>query len=987
MLLRALAVVGVVVLVALLFTWLNRRTLARDALTGWLESQGVPARAEVLALGPDTFTARLSIGDPRRPDFAADAVDVRYRIGPAGVELVSVTLRNPVLRAQLKADGLHVGALDPLIQDFLKRPPKPDAAQPRIVVERGVLRLATDYGPLTLFADARVENGQLQTLAGAVAPARLRTGDTEIALGTGALRAGRQGGALQASLVAPLAEVRAGETRLEDGRVQLSATLPYPDATRRRADGAVTARLDLTAGRLAFRDSRLETAVLTATFAGRSSGWLQDLALTGRAGVQLTAANAVAADGAGRRLRATVAADDLRWTRQGGDRIAATLRGDAQATGVSLADLRLEALSATLAGPVRADARGLDGELVAALSGRGGWTGLGPADAQDSAEVTALKRAARSFEIRAPAVTARLSPKGATVGLPQPVRLTAQQGAAVTLAARGAAPVFGPDGGAFRLTVAGGGLPRAEAEVSRLALTDRGVAATGRLRAEGSIGPMRGGRIEASGRVTAAAGGVSVFADRCVTVSAVRLAFDANEITDLAGRLCPRGGPVFALRNGAWQVVGRAEGVRAAVPFAQARLSGGAGVISARGAGDRMQAALRVTAARVTDTAAETRFQPLAVDGDVSLREFIWRADLAVRRPSDGAPLGLARITHDGRLGFGAAVIDTATLAFEPNGLQPAQLSPLAGALGPPVTGQAQFSGRFDWSPAGATSAGTLTVPSLDFTSPAGPVKGLKGTIVFESLAPLKAAAGQELTIDEVQGPVLLTGLRARFELADQLLKVEGGEAAVGGGRVRVETLEVPLVPGAPTRGVLFVEGVQLHDLVEASPFGDKVELDAKVSGRVPFEVAGNRVRISGGELKADQPGRLSIDRAALTGVQAGPDGAAPAPSPNDTFTDFAYQAMENLAFDTLSLSLASRDDGRLGMLFHIVGRHDPPQKQQIRLSVMDLIRQRFLGRKLPLPSGTGVNLTLDSTINLDDLLGDWAEYQRVRSGSAAVQP
>jgi hypothetical protein len=316
-----------------------------------------------------------------------------------------------------------------------------------------------------------------------------------------------------------------------------------------------------------------------------------------------------------------------------------------------------------------------------------------------------------------------------------------------------------------------------------------------------------------------------------------------------------------------------------------------------------------------------------------------------------------------------------------------AWLSPLAAALAPPVTGQAQFSGRFDWSPAGATSSGKLTIPSLDFGSPAGPVRGLKGQIVFESLAPLKAAAGQELTVAEVQGPILLTGLRARFELVDNLLKVEGGEAAVGGGRVRVETLEVPLVPGAPTRGVLYVEGVQLHDLVEASPFGDKVELDAKVSGRVPFEVTGNKVRIAGGELKADQPGRLSIDRTALIGVGVDPNAPAPAPSPNDTFTDFAYQAMEHLAFDTLTLNLASKDDGRLGMLFHIVGAFDPPKKQQIRLSIVDIIQQKFLGKQLPLPSGTGVNLTLDTTLNLDDLMGDWAEYQRVRSGSAPVQP
>jgi hypothetical protein len=204
-----------------------------------------------------------------------------------------------------------------------------------------------------------------------------------------------------------------------------------------------------------------------------------------------------------------------------------------------------------------------------------------------------------------------------------------------------------------------------------------------------------------------------------------------------------------------------------------------------------------------------------------------------------------------------------------------------------------------------------------------------------------------------------------------------------------VETLEIPLVPGAPTRGVLLLEGVQLHDLVEASPFGDKVDLDAKVSGKVPFEMTGNRVRISGGELKADVPGRISIDRSALTGVSADTAIAAPAPvvvDPNATFTDFAYQAMENLAFDKMEASIASRDDGRLGVLFHIVGRHDPPERQRIRLTIMDLIQKRFLGRKLPLPSGTGVNLTLDTTLNLDDLLADYAEYQRARS-SGPVQP
>jgi hypothetical protein len=206
-----------------------------------------------------------------------------------------------------------------------------------------------------------------------------------------------------------------------------------------------------------------------------------------------------------------------------------------------------------------------------------------------------------------------------------------------------------------------------------------------------------------------------------------------------------------------------------------------------------------------------------------------------------------------------------------------------------------------------------------------------------------------------------------------------------GGGQVRIESLDVPFEPKAPVRGTLLFEGVQLHDLVEASPFGDHVELDAKVSGRIPFERVDGKVRITGGTLRAIQPGRLSIQRAALTAVQSLDQAPAAA---TDTFTDFAYQAMENLAFDRLEAAIDTHPDGRLGVLFHITGRHDPPQKQEIRLTWLDLIRRNFLNRKLPLPSGTGVDLTLDTTLNLDELLADYAEYDRLRSsGSAPVQP
>ena len=983
----ALVGVGLVLLAAL--SWLNRRSLAREALTGWLSSKGVASDAQVEAIGPTTFTARLRIGDPRTPDFLAERVEVRYRPRLRGIEITSVTLKKPVLRASLRGGKLGVGVLDPLIREFLSRPPPPGAKPPRFQVDGGVLILATDAGPLRVSGDLLVEDSQLRSLAATSAPTRLRGEGFDIAMGPGRLRASTRAGRVDLGVDAPIGQTTLGVVSARDGRFSLSAQLPYPDVQARRGEGTVVAKAQLSSRRLDVAGQSLEDADLSVAFTGQARGWVSDLAVTGQAVADLQAKAGRFGGADVRILRAAATAPDVGWTRKGGDRISATLRVNAGLENLTTGDLKVSALTVAATGPVSAGSKGVAADLTGSAVGRGAWSGLGAPVAADSRDMAAVKRAARGFRFAAPAVSLTLR-DSLSLGLPQPVSLVPDRGGVVQLAARPGAPLFGPQGGAFKLKVAGGGLPRVDADVAQLSFADGGVTATGRLQAQTSIGLVEGGDVNASGRFRLANGGLTFTADRCVALKAARLEFGANDIEALSGRLCPTGGPLFSLRNGDWKLVGRMAAVGATAPFLQARVDDGAARLTAASTRGRLSARGTVTSARLRDTAPEARFNPLMLSGDVTFANFLWKADLAARLPG-GPAIGRATLAHDTGLGVGLVVLDTDTLSFADGGLQPVQLSPLAAAIGSPAVGSARFKGRFDWAREGASSSGTLTLPGLDFQSAAGPVEGLKGEIAFTSLAPLVAAPGQELQIARIASALSFTDLRARFGLADNLLKISGGEATVGGGRVRVESLEYPLVPGAPTRGVLIFEGVQLHDLVEASPFGDKVDLDAKVSGRMAFEVIDARVRITAGDLKADQPGRISIDRVALSGVQAdgavqGPAVAAAAVNANDTFTDFAYQAMENLAFEKLDATVASRPDGRLGVLFHIVGRHDPPQKQRIRLSLMDLIQKRFIGKKLPLPSGTGVNLTLDTTLNLDDLLSDYAEYRRLH-GSGPVQP
>lgn len=947
-LLRLLAILGLAAALAVAGLWLARKAVVREVLTGWLRSRGVAAQAEVEAFDPSRFRARLRLGDPARPDFAAEDADIRYRLTMHGPQVTSIELTRPTLKASFHEGKLSLGRLDPIVREVLSRPAGP---MPQVTIKGGRLDLATDYGPVSLTSDAAVEAGRLKSLSAVSAPMRLKGRGLALDLGQGVLNVVVTGGRLEARLDAPAASAEFGGARAQDARVALAVQAPYPDLARRTADGAITLEARLAAASLTLDGRRLEDADLSATFTGRQSGWLDDPRRTGRADGDLT--------------------------------LSAKVKAATQPA------LRMDRVSLAAQGPAAWTPAGLTGDLTGGISGHGDWRGLDGMADDGSPELAAVKRAARGFSISAPKVRLALGPEGPTIRLPAPVRIAPDRGGLIQASAHGDRPVFAPGGGAFTLALSGGGLPDATADVERLAQARDGrVTVAGRLRGGLSIGPARDARLDASGVLRAAAGGLAFTADRCVTASMGRLELGANDIDEVSGRLCPAGGVMIELKGGAWRVAGRAEDVAAAVPFAQVRLDGGAGAIEASSQGARLAAAIAVDQARVRDMSARPRFNPLIATGQASLTGDVWRADLDARLPS-GPHVAHLHLVHDSLTGGGVA-IDTGDLVFAANGLQPGAISPLTSAVGSPATGRVRFDGRFDWATQGATSSGSLSIDGLDFQSPAGRVEGLSGELVFASLAPLDAEPGQALHIDRLGAIVPVTDVTARFALAASGLRIAGGEAGVGGGKVRVESLDVPFDPAQPMKGVLFFDRVQLHDIVEASPFGDRVDLDARVSGTVPFEATGEKVRITGGQLKAVEPGRLRIDRAALTGVKAAGALAAPGVtepvSPNDTFTDFAYQAMENLAFDTLEASIASRPDGRLGVLFHIVGRHDPPTHQEIRLSAMDLVRRSFLGRKLPLPSGTGVNLTLDTTLNLDDLLSDYVDFRRLH-GSGAVQP
>lgn len=1027
-----LVIALLVVSIVLGLVYLNRRAAARQMLTGWLDRRGIEAQVEVERFEVDGFVGSIRIGDPKNPDVVIERVEVDYALtapwstSGTGVTPSRIRLVRPVVRATWQNGILSFGSLDPLVEEFTGRPPQPDATAPIVIVESGRVRMESEYGPFQILGDARVEDGKLIRLQARMPAASLKSGDLE---------ARSLGGAIDLATtddrVAVIVSASAGGISTQAGsgdmlRLSGRGDLPYPDMETRIGEGRTVLDLRLNSQRLSIGKTIARDVETRLAFDGETRGWIDAFRIRGRTSITARA-DRLASPGLQARMAsmALPGADltmsrgvaGLGWRLEGPATLqAASARsGELALTNTTLRSSRLLAGGRDAAfeasGPVAVTARRFgfgdlsltgasgmldvdvthDGATLVTASGamrarEGAWPLFGAVAGDDVPELAGMKRALGSFSLDLPGIALTTGSPGTDVRLTRPARLVPANGGVLTLqpVARAiyAAEPGQSGGGALTLSATRGqGLPEAAFAVPDWRLTPGGFEARLDGRAALDFGVARGVVVSTSGLLGNAGGRLTYVADACLPFTVERLELDENDATDLSGSLCPTSVPLVAVQDGAWRATGNLADVAATAPFLFMRFDQAQGAMVATGSPAGLGLEAAIASARVQDTLEPTRFLPVTASGTAALASDRWTGAFDVANGS--TTLGQVRLTHDGLAQAGGVTLDFPALTFSPGGLQPDDLSPLtADWVQSPVTGSAAFNGRFDWrAPDEASSSGLLTIGDLDFTSPAGAVEGLTGDVSFTSLAPLTTAPGQTLRVARMDAMADLTDVDLTFELDATSIKVAGGSIAAAGGTVSVEPFVVPLDRTQPFGGVIVLDRIQLGDLVTQAGFGDKVSMDALVSGRLPFvvdPVLG--VRITGGTLAALQPGRLSINRTALTGISAEGGGAVPP----GTVEDLAYQAMENLAFDILSADVNSLDQGRIGVLFRIRGRHDPPQRQELRVGIGEFISRKFLERTLPLPSDTGIDLTLDTTLNVNQLLSDLLAVNRARNGEPA---
>lgn len=964
----------------------QREEVARGFAEDWLRQQGVESSFHVTSIDAGGFVGSMRVGPRNNPVFVADRVEVAYDLtapwagGPFNVGVRAIRVVRPRLRVTFDGRKFSAGQLDPLINDFLARP-KTKEPGPAVLIEDSLTTVVTSNGNVRVGGDAALDDGKLLRFDGRLLPTTLKGKDFNIASDGGALHLRKAGEALDADLRLDVKDLTTASLDLDGGQAAIEGTIPYPDPETQTAGGPARLRAAIAADRLRSGEADARRLAASATLNGVLAGSPANAVFTGRLNGSANVASLNAGDLSGDGLHATFASNGATLGRKA-TALPFTTRLNARS--LSAQDYRLTGAVIDASGRFRA---GDGGYQLAAEGSARGSSGLPAARARriaaavpvisgDPAQQRAIADFLQRFEARASRISLTAHDGDFDVALNGPVAIRSASGGEAILTPRGRFALIGGKPGGFDVAVRGGGLPQMQARVSSWSYRPGAVDA--RLAFNGAFNAPPAGKaiVDADGILRVRGRRTTFTLTRCGAQRAELVDFGDVDLTNASVALCPSGEPlVVADGGGGWRLRGRFEKGKAEIPIWQVAGADAAGVFDVSGDGDLDRARIELAGLRLSDTTEAPRFNPVRASGGASLANGVWQGAFPITS-DDLDPVGTFHLTHNVASGAGEGRIDATGMVFAKEGLQPVEVLPVAEIIRD-AEGQAQFSGVLTWGPNGVASAGTLAVPSLNFQSPAGKVTGLTTSIQFLSLAPLVTAADQTVTIERLDAITPLENIKAQFELAAEAAQVDAASATLAGGQLQVEPLTVPLAPGQTIRGVINLSRIDVGKLIADTSLADRIKVDAIVDGRLPFELGPEGLRLREGELHAVQPGRISISRTVLSNVETGATPANPmdATAPQEEFNavqDFAYQAMENLHFEVLSARVNSLDAGRLGVIFQIKGEHDPAIAEEAKISIQEALQGTAFNRRIPLPKGTPVNLTLDTSLNFDELLAAW---------------
>lgn len=479
-------------------------------------------------------------------------------------------------------------------------------------------------------------------------------------------------------------------------------------------------------------------------------------------------------------------------------------------------------------------------------------------------------------------------------------------------------------------------------------------------------GQFHGVKLSAAGDVALRNRAVTLTLASCAQTKVQSVRSDRKIIVShLSGAVCPFAQqPLLTTTTTGWKFSGLARGLSLGIPMATTKLSNAEGQLFFERQGDApISGQVQIADMRISDNAKLQRYRPINGTGSIVLNGDTAKGRIDITDGLRHTRIGHVVFTHALARNTGKAVIDIPHLEFRPDNLQPADLSPLLASF-TRATGDARFSGAVSWTTKGMTSHGVLNIGRLDFVTPLGLANSLRGKVVLKSLLPPITEDGQEFDIAKIDWTLPITSLGTKFSITPDFINIESATTNIASGTASLDPFRVRIGPAQKIESVARLRGIDLAQLVAATNVGKKVRIEGRVSGAVPFSSGPKGLRVAKGRLELVGPGRLAIDPALWTKASSSINGVQ----------NFAYQALENLIIDSMTADINSVSNGRMQIVFHIKGHSDPPKSQDARISLFDLIRGTAFDKPIALPKGTPIDLTLDTSLNFDELLRSYRE-------------